>query len=220
MSLTRQLSYSVALAVWVSLQGCASLLPTSTTHAAQFKTFDEARMTIDSLVPYESDLSTLAPLGIDPLQQPNTLILTHSDIAKRVINGNLQSRDDLDKGIQHCLRAGDACRGWEINASRIARVRTGSFFMDFVNFKRTTETRGWHFKATILMVNGLVVHRTWEGPTCDPGSGGSEEPAGTFARCRPHFCSSFALKRGVVGVSPRLRTGDSGGLANVLISSA
>jgi hypothetical protein len=163
MSLTRQLSYSVALAVWVSLQGCASLLPTSTTHAAQFKTFDEARMTIDSLVPYESDLSTLAPLGIDPLQQPNTLILTHSDIAKRVINGNLQSRDDLDKGIQHCLRAGDACRGWEINASRIARVRTGSFFMDFVNFKRTTETRGWHFKATILMVNGLVVHRTWGG---------------------------------------------------------
>jgi hypothetical protein len=139
------------------------LLPSTITNAAQFASFDEARMTIESLVPYQSDVTTLAPLGIDPLQQPNTLILTHSDIAKRVINGNLQNRDDLDKGIQDCLRAGDACRGWEIKASRIARVRTGSFFMDFVNLKRTTETSGWRFNATILMVNGLVVHRTWGG---------------------------------------------------------
>ena len=35
--------------------------------------------------------------------------------------------------------------------------------MDFVNLKRTTETTGWRFNATILMVNGLVVHRTWGG---------------------------------------------------------
>lgn len=145
------------------MQGCASLLPTSTTNAAHFRSFDEARLTIESLEPYLSDVTSLTLLGIDPLHQPNTLILTHSDIAKRVITGNLQTRDDLEKGIQDCLKAGDACRGWEIKASRIARTRTGSFFMDFVNLKRTTETTGWRFNATILMVNGLVVHRTWGG---------------------------------------------------------
>ena len=163
MSLKPRCSLVFVLGALALLQGCASLLPSTTTNAAQFASFEEARMTIESLVPYQSDVTTLAPLGIDPMQQPNTLILTHSDIAKRVINGNLQTRDDLDKGIQDCLRAGDACRGWEIKASRIARVRTGSFFMDFVNLKRTTETSGWRFNATILMVNGLVVHRTWGG---------------------------------------------------------
>jgi hypothetical protein len=163
MSLKPRCSLVFVLGALALLQGCASLLPSTITNAAQFASFEEARMTIESLVPYQSDVTTLAPLGIDPLQQPNTLILTHSDIAKRVINGNLQNRDDLDKGIQDCLRAGDACRGWEIKASRIARVRTGSFFMDFVNLKRTTETSGWRFNATILMVNGLVVHRTWGG---------------------------------------------------------
>lgn len=163
MSLKRHCSIVFVLGVLTLLQGCASLLPTTTTNAAQFGSFEEARATIESLVPYQSDVTSLAPMGIDPMQQPNTLILTHSDIAKRVINGNLQTRDDLDKGIQDCLRAGDACRGWEIKASRIARVRTGSFFMDFVNLKRTTETSGWRFNATILMVNGLVVHRTWGG---------------------------------------------------------
>lgn len=163
MFLKRHFSYVFVFGTLALLQGCASLLPSTLTNTAQFNSFDEARMSIESLVPYQSDVTILAPLGIDPLQQPNTLILTHSDITRRVIAGNLQTKDDLDKGIQDCLRAGDACRGWEINASRIARVRTGGFFMDFVNLKRTTETRGWRFNATILMVNGLVVHRTWGG---------------------------------------------------------
>ena len=163
MSLKRHFSFAIISGACAFLQGCASLLPSSTTNSAQFANFDEARTTIETLVPYQSDVATLTSLGIDPLHQPNTLILTYSDIAKRVINGYSQNRDDLDKGIQDCLKAGDACRGWEINASRIARVRTGGFFMDFVNLKRTTETRGWRFNATILMVNGLVVHRTWGG---------------------------------------------------------
>jgi hypothetical protein len=163
MTSKRYFSFVFLSGIWAFLQGCTSLLPTSTTNAAQFASFEEARMTIESLVPYQSEVANLTRLGIDPIQLPNTLILTHTDIAKRVINGNLQTRDDLDKGIQDCLKAGDACRGWEINASRIARARTGSFFMDFVNLKRTTETSGWRFNATILMVNGLVVHRSWGG---------------------------------------------------------
>lgn len=155
--------FALILLTSVFLQGCASLLPTSTTVSAHFKTFDEARLAIESLVPYESDVATLTRMGIDPLQQPNTLILTHSDIARLFVNGSLQIKDDLDQGIQACLKAGDTCRGWEFTASRIARVRTGSFLPDFANFKRTTETSGWRFNARILMINGVVVHRAWGG---------------------------------------------------------
>ena len=147
----------------VLLSGCASLLPSTTTNTAQFKTFDEAKQAIESLVPYVSDVNTLARMGIDPLQQPNTLILTHSDIARRLVNGSLPIKDDLDQGIQVCLKAGDTCRGWEFTASRISRLRTGSFLQDFANFKRTTETSGWRFNAMVLMVNGVVVHRAWGG---------------------------------------------------------
>jgi len=191
MSSKRCLSFVFISGAWVFLQGCASLLPTSTTNAAQFKSFNEARLTIESLVPYQSDLTTLAPLGIDPIQQPNTLILTHSDIAKRVINGNLQNRDDLDKGIQDCLKAGDACRGWEIKASRITRTRTGSFFMDFVNLKRTTETNGWRFNATILMVNGVVVHRTWGGQPAIQELEIRKNPLGPLQDGGPSFLQGF-----------------------------
>ncbi|WP_322992478.1 hypothetical protein [Limnohabitans sp.] len=191
MSSKRCLSFVFISGAWVFLQGCASLLPTSTTNAAQFKSFNEARLTIESLVPYQSDLTTLAPLGIDPIQQPNTLILTHSDIAKRVINGNLQNRDDLDKGIQDCLKAGDACRGWEIKASRITRTRTGSFFMDFVNLKRTTETSGWRFNATILMVNGVVVHRTWGGQPAIQELEIRKNPLGPLQDGGPSFLQGF-----------------------------
>lgn len=191
MSSKRCLSFVFISGAWVFLQGCASLLPTSTTNAAQFKSFNEARLTIESLVPYQSDLTTLAPLGIDPIQQPNTLILTHSDIAKRVINGNLQNRDDLDKGIQDCLKAGDACRGWEIKASRITWTRTGSFFMDFVNLKRTTETSGWRFNATILMVNGVVVHRTWGGQPAIQELEIRKNPLGPLQDGGPSFLQGF-----------------------------
>jgi hypothetical protein len=191
MSPKRYFSFVFISGAWVLLQGCASLLPTSTTNAAQFKTFDEARSTIESLVPYQSDVTTLAPLGIDPIQQPNTLILTHSDIAKRVTNGNLHARDDLDKGIQDCLKAGNACRGWEINASRISRTRTGSFLMDFVSLKRTTETSGWRFNATILMINGLVVHRTWGGQPAVQEVEVRKNPLGPLQDAGPSFVQGF-----------------------------
>ena len=194
MSLKPSCSLVFVLGALALLQGCASLLPSTTTNAAQFASFEEARMTIESLVPYQSDVTTLAPLGIDPMQQPNTLILTHSDIAKRVINGNLQTRDDLDKGIQDCLRAGDACRGWEIKASRIARVRTGSFFYGFCQPQA-------HHRDQWLALQCHDLDGQWLGrapnlgrPTCGPRSGGSKEPLGSFARRWPRLCAGFALE--------------------------
>ncbi len=144
--------------------GCSSLLPKSKTEAANFQTFDEARLAIESLVPSKSNLTTLVAMGIDPVKQPNTLILTHSDISRLVLNGSTQINDeDLAKGIVTCLNAGDACRGWELTASRIFKARTGNFLGDFANFKRTTETSGWRFKALILLVNDTVVYRAWGG---------------------------------------------------------
>jgi hypothetical protein len=145
------------------LAGCTSLLPKVQSESSPFNTFEEARKAIDSLMPMKSTVSTLVQLGIDPIKQPNTVILTHADIVRRFLPSNLLKREDLDPGVLACLDARDACRGWEINAERVLRARTGGFFSDFTNFSRRTETTGWRFNALVLLANDVVVYRAWGG---------------------------------------------------------
>ena len=145
------------------LAACSNLLPRVQSESSPFTTFQEARAAIDALVPMKSTVSALVQLGIDPVKQPNTVILTHADIVRRFLASNLLKREDLDVGMLACLDARDDCRGWEVNSERVLRARTGGFFADFTNFTRRTETTGWRFNALILMVNDLVVYRAWGG---------------------------------------------------------
>lgn len=151
------------LSLALLVAGCSSMLPRARSASSVFQSFDEARYAIDSLAPMTSDLATLARMGIDPAQQPNTLILTHADIVRRFVPSALLQREDLDPGVLICLEAREACRGWEITGARILKARTGNFFADFANFSRRSETTGWRFNALILLVNGVVVYRAWGG---------------------------------------------------------
>jgi hypothetical protein len=153
--------YLLLCAGWLS--GCSGLLPTSRNEAPMFKTFDEARRSIESLVPMQSGLHRLTQLGIDPIKQPHITILTQADVARRLANNSNMLREDLDPGILQCMRARDACRGWELTLSSISKERTGNFFSDFFNFSRRTHTTGWRFIALIVLVDNLVVYRTWGG---------------------------------------------------------
>jgi hypothetical protein len=159
----RIVHFGCALSLALLLGGCSSMLPKSLSESPTFQNFDDARKAIESLQPKKSNLATLSDIGISPAKQPNTLILTHSDIVRKVVNGSVLTKEDLDPGIVTCLDARDACRGWEVNVARIAKARTGNFWADFLNFKRRTETTGWRFNALILMVNDVVVYRAWGG---------------------------------------------------------
>ncbi|WP_304865319.1 hypothetical protein [Rhodoferax sp.] len=139
------------------------MLPRARSESSPFKTFEEARDAIEALVPMKSDVAALTTLGIDPVQQPNTVILTQSDIVRRFVPSALLKREDLDPGVLACLEARDACRGWEISASRILKARTGNLLADFTNFSRRTETTGWRFNGLVLLVNDVVVYRAWSG---------------------------------------------------------
>jgi hypothetical protein len=145
------------------MSGCTTMLPHTQSESSPFQTFDEVRKAIDSLVPMKSDVATLTALGIDPIKQPNTTILTHAEIVRRFVPSAVIQRENLDPGVLACLDAGDNCRGWEINAARIFRERNGNFLLDFTNFVRRTQTTGWRFSATILLVNNVVVYRAWGG---------------------------------------------------------
>jgi hypothetical protein len=154
---------SSMLALALTVAGCGSMLPKSQSQSPTFQTFDEARQAIESLVPRQSNLHALSEMGLTPAKQPNTLILTHADVVRRMVNGSVMGKEDLDPGIVTCINARDACRGWELNVARISKARTGSFLADFVNFKRRTETTGWRFNALILLVDDIVVYRGWGG---------------------------------------------------------
>jgi hypothetical protein len=143
--------------------GCSSMLPSALNESSSFQDFEAARQTIDALVPMKSNMAELAGLGIDPVKQANTVILTQADIVRRFVPSNLLKREDLDAGVLACLEARDACRGWEITAAHILKARTGNFFADFTKFSRRTETTGWRFNALILLVNDVVVYRAWGG---------------------------------------------------------
>lgn len=147
----------------LATSACSSMLPKARNESSLFKTFEQARDAIDGLVPMQSSANDLKKLGIDPVTQPNTSILTHADIVRRFVPSSLLKREDLDPGVIACLQARDACRGWEIPAARIQMARTGNFFTDFTNFSRRTETTGWRFNALILLVDDVVVYRAWSG---------------------------------------------------------
>ena len=41
--------------------------------------------------------------------------------------------------------------------------RVGSFFLDFLNFRRTTEITGWRFNAVVVLKDDVVVYKLWGG---------------------------------------------------------
>lgn len=169
------------------LAGCSSLLPRSRSESSSFQTFEEARHAIDALVPMKSDVAALTALGIDPVKQPNTAILTHADIVRRFVPSALLKRDDLDQGVLVCLEAREACRGWEITAARISRERTGNFVADFTNFSRRLETTGWRFNALVLLVDNVVVYRAWGGQPSVSELEINTNPLGPLQDMGPYF---------------------------------
>ncbi len=149
--------------VAAGLASCSSWLPKARSESFYFDSFEQARDAIESLVPMKSTLNDLVALNLDPGHQPNTVLLSFSDISKKFLGSGVLTKDDLGPGITACLSARDACRGWDLSIAKIDKKRTGGFFQDFINYRRITETTGWRFNATILIVDGVVVYRSWGG---------------------------------------------------------
>ena len=149
--------------VSLGLTGCASWLPQASSDPVHFTSFDQAKLAVESIEPGRTRLQNLKDVHLDPVQQPNTVLLSYADILRRVMGGSVLAKQDLAPGIVQCLEAHDACQGLEYNISSIHKDRMGSFWLDFINFKRETVTSGWRFNALVLSVDGVVVYRSWGG---------------------------------------------------------
>lgn len=143
--------------------GCAGLLPQSKSETdAPWNSFEEIKRSYDSIEMGRTTLEELKQLGYDPYANTNVTVLSRSDIITKYVPNAF--RDEyLEPGIRECLAAPTQCRGYAIEHRQVRRDRNGNFFLDFLNFKRRTETTGWRFGSVVVVVGDRVVHKSWTG---------------------------------------------------------
>lgn len=164
---------------------CSGLLPRAGNESFYFDSFEQAQHAIESLVPMHSTVKDLEARNLDPEHQPNTVLLSFADISKKFLGSGVLSKDELGPGVSACLAARDACRGLDLNISKIEKKRTGAFFSDFINYSRRTETTGWRFNALILVVDDVVVYRSWGGQPEVNEIDNQKNPLGPFQDIGP-----------------------------------
>jgi hypothetical protein len=143
---------TVCLTVWL-LAGCTSLLPRSkeSSPASPWTTYREAQAAFDQIVPGKT---TVADLAV-----PNIAVLNYSDILRRFMLNQSVTMSDLDRGVQECVQAMTVCRGLEINQRLVKKHRNGSFWLDFLGFRRETHIQGFRFNGLVLLKDGVVVYK-------------------------------------------------------------
>jgi len=144
----------------LSFAACSTLLPRGESVAdSPWHSFDEAQQTFDKIVPYKTTVEDLRSFKLDPLRNPNITLLNYSDVLRRFIPSPATNMQDLDPGVQDCIRAKSACKGYEVDQKTVKRRRYGNFLADFLNFKRKVDVVGWRFNGVILIKDDLVVYK-------------------------------------------------------------
>ena len=162
------------------LGGCASgsLLPESSTAVrAEFADFHTARIAFESIEPYATTVDELKGLGFDT-GSPNVRSIGYPDIVGRLAPNSSLALDQLDPGIRDCILARLQCRAYEYHIGNETRVRTGAFALDWLDFKRTTEVRGWRFDAIVAVRHGVVLFRNYGGAPNDERTEREVNPLG------------------------------------------
>ena len=154
----------VAAAALVALSGCASLLPHGRSLTGSgWQTYGQAERVIGAIQPYVTRRADLTAAGLDPFTNPNVTILTYSDVVQRFNVGSMLRPEEIDRGIQDCLKAGKSCIAYSVAQRQVERKRTGNFWLDVLNFRRETDVQGWSFNALVVMVNDVVVYTLYGG---------------------------------------------------------
>lgn len=82
--------------------GCASMLPSSHTDSSSFQSFEEARSVIEGLVPVATTAEMVEKSGMGMDAQPNSKLLTHSDVVRLLVPASVLRAEDLDPGVLAC----------------------------------------------------------------------------------------------------------------------
>jgi hypothetical protein len=140
--------------------GCSALLPSSKqTTASPWKSYEEAELTFDKIIPGVTTEADLRELKLQPGTNPNIAILNYSDVLMRFVPHASISISDLDTGVRLCITAKTGCKGFEISQSSLAKARNGNFFADVLGFSKSTHITGWKFNGLLLIKDGVVIYK-------------------------------------------------------------
>jgi hypothetical protein len=141
------------------LGGCAALLPNSQSEVVSaWASYDEAVQVLGGFKAQQTTRADVHQAGLDPANNPAITILHYADVMQRFATVTLQDRANLDKGIRQCLDAGRNCYGYAIAVKKVERDRVGNFWLDALNFKRETSTKGWSVDALLVFVDDVLVY--------------------------------------------------------------
>ena len=125
-----------------------------------WQSYADAQKAFEAIKPHETTRFQLQALKIDPYSSPNVAVLNYADVARRFLpDSGAVSINDLDVGIQACLRAKTACTGMQVHQTGKTSQRDGNFLSDTLGFRRHTETLGWNFDGLILLDNDVVIYK-------------------------------------------------------------
>lgn len=155
---------ALGLVLCVILLSACSVLPHGDTRVmSKWESFEQAMQAYEQIQPYDTRLESLGELGFTPDSQANVRILDRTEILERLISMPERYEDGLPKGLCECLSRGDECYAHEIKLRVTKDKRYGNVFADLLNFKRKVEIRGWEFNAVIVLIEDLVVYKSWNG---------------------------------------------------------
>jgi len=139
--------------------GCGSMLPTkSTVTHTQWTEYRQLDSLIGGIRAGQT-LDDIRALGVDVTKTENVEVLTHLDVAKRF--GLMGLKDDslkVPQGVLNMVNAAEKGRGYELKVTNTLEEREGSFWKDFLQFKKVTRTTGWKFSALIITVDNKIVY--------------------------------------------------------------
>lgn len=141
--------------------GCSSLLPSVESRSSTtWKSYEQIEKAYKKVTNYKTSKKEVHNLGFNPYTNSNTKILNHLDIMKKFLVNQSVKIDDLDEGLQVCLKNENSCIAYETQMKYIKRSRYGSVIADLFNFRKNTHETGWSFNSIIVLSNGLVVFKT------------------------------------------------------------
>ena len=136
------------------------MLPRSAeTSASPWDSYEEAQEAFNLVEPGYTTDDELAFLKLDPSTNANIAILNYSDVLRRFLLNPSVTLADLDHGVRECISAKIDCRGYEISQGAVHKHRNGSFWLDFLGFRKETHTAGWRFNGLILIKDGMVIYK-------------------------------------------------------------
>ena len=144
------------------LAACSGILPReSSTSRTSWATFDDAQKAYNSIEPGKSTAQNLKSLGFDPTAAANVEILDYVAIINRM--SPIFTEENLPTGIRQCLEAKTRCKGYLMTIKHIKRDRTGNVALDLLGFRKETKVTGWQLGTTIILVDDVVVYKSWVG---------------------------------------------------------